>query len=381
MLHDLETGAPLRLARPSVPELERFAEELAAVWDSGRLSNFGAAAERFERCCAAYTGLPHVLATSNCDVGLTLALRALGLEPGARVLVPSFSFASTLHAVLWNGLEPHFVDVDPGTWCLTAETCRAAAAEPFAAIVGTHAFMAVCDVDGLEELAAGTGARLVFDAAQAFATWVGPAHAGAFGDASIFSFSPTKIATCGEGGLAAFRDPAAAERFALLRSYGSDEHYDSRLVGLNGKLSELHATLGCLTVPAVEDGVAARAALAERYRERLAEVPGVRLQAIQPGIRPTPTQLVVDLGRARPAVEAALAAAGVDTRRYFRPLHAMERFRGLPHEPLPVTERLGSELLALPLYGDLPAAAVDGVCDVIERAIGAQAPAPHRFDG
>jgi dTDP-4-amino-4,6-dideoxygalactose transaminase len=105
------------------------------------------------------------------------------------------------------------------------------------------------------------------------------------------------------------------------------------------------------------------------------------MQAAQPGVRPTPTQLVVDLGAARDAVEAALAADGVDTRRYFRPLHAMERFRGLPGEPLPVTERLGRALLALPLHGELPVAAVDRVCNVIEGALRAQSPAPHRFDG
>jgi dTDP-4-amino-4,6-dideoxygalactose transaminase len=380
--HDLEVGAARRLARPSLPELERYLEEIGAVWESGTLSNFAAAAERFELSCAEYTSLANVRAVSSCDIGLTLALRALGLEAGARVLVPSFSFASTLHAVLWNGLEPHFVDVDPDTWCITADSCREAAAEPVHAIVGTHAFMAVCDLDGLERLAAETGAHLLFDAAQAFGTWVGDTHAGAFGDASVFSFSPTKIATCGEGGLAAFRDEAAAARFELLRSYGSDATYDSRFVGLNGKLSELHAALGCLTVPAVEDQVAARLETCERYRARLGDLPGLRLQGAQPAVRNTPTQFVVDLGGARPAVEAALAADGFDTRRYFRPLHAMDRFRDIPSEPLPVTERLGDALLALPLYTGLPDAEVERVCDVVESVLAAaQPPALQSFDG
>ena len=190
--------------------------------------------------------------------------------------------------------------------------------------------MGICDVAGLEALAAETGAALLFDAAQALASWVGARHVGAFGDASVFSFSPTKIATCGEGGLAAFRDAAAAERFELLRSYGSDDDYDSRFVGLNGKLSELHAALGCQTVPAIEDEVSFRLELADRYRERLAGVEGVALQSLVPGVRPTPTQLVADLGSRRGAVAETLAAAGIDTRRYFRPMHRMERFRDLP---------------------------------------------------
>jgi dTDP-4-amino-4,6-dideoxygalactose transaminase len=357
----------LRLAGPSLPPLDEYAEALGDIWDSGTLSNFGPMADRFEAECRAYTGLAHVRATSSCDVGLTLALRALGLEPRTRVLVPSFTFASTLHALLWNGLEPCFVDVDPDSWCLTAESC-AGAVDGAGAIVGTHAFMACCDVEGLDRLAAATGARLVFDAAQALASWVGVRHVGTFGDASVFSFSPTKIATCGEGGLAAFREPAAAERFALLRSYGSDDAYDSRFVGLNGKLSEVHAALGCLTVPAIEDEVAARLALVERYRERLADADGVRMQALASELRPTPTQLVVDLGARRDAVADALAAAGIVTRAYFRPLHAMERFRGLRAAPLPVTERLGTSLLALPLHRAMRERDVDRVCDAVLTA-------------
>jgi dTDP-4-amino-4,6-dideoxygalactose transaminase len=202
------------------------------------------------------------------------------------------------------------------------------------------------------------------------ASWVGPDHVGGFGDASVFSFSATKIATCGEGGLATFRDPAATERFTLLRGYGSDEEYDSRHVGLNGKLSELHAALGCLTVPGIEDEVAARLALLARYRERLGEHPGVRLQAVAPGLRPTPTQFVADFGARRDEVAGALAGQGIETRAYFRPMHAMERFRALPAAPLPVTERLGAALLALPLHRALDAGDVDRVCDAVEDVLG-----------
>ena len=367
IFHDIATE-PLRLARPSLPALEDFAEALRGVWESGQLSNFGPMADRFEEHCRVYTGLDHVRAASSCDIGLTLAVRALGLEPGTRVLVPSFTFASTLHALLWNGLEPRFVDVDPGSWCLTAESC-AAAADGAGAIVGTHAFMAICDVEGLETLAAATGAVLLFDAAQALASWIGGRHVGGFGDASVFSFSPTKVATCGEGGLAAFRDVAAAERFELLRSYGSDDDYDSRFIGLNGKLSELHATLGCLTVPAIEDEVETRLELVGCYRERLAGVEGVRLQSLAPGLRPTPTQFVVDLGARRDAVAETLASGGIATRPYFRPMHRMERFRDLSATALPVTDRLGASLLALPLHRAMGPGDVDRVCDVVERAL------------
>jgi dTDP-4-amino-4,6-dideoxygalactose transaminase len=356
----------LRLSRPSLPSLTAYTELLEATWDDGWLSNFGPHGRRFENACAGYTGLPHVRAVANCDIGLTLAVRALEIPPGARVVVPSFTFPSTLHALLWNGLEPCFADVDRDTWCLTAESAAPAVDATTRAIVGTHSFMSVCDVHGLERLARDVGAVLLFDAAQAFASWVGARHVGSYGDASVFSFSPTKIATCGEGGLAAFRDPAGAERFKSLRSYGST---DRALVGLNGRLSELHAALGCLAVDAVEEEVAPRARLVDRYRERLESLPELRFQAWPSEVRPTPTLLVADFGSLRAPVAAALAAEGVETRRYFTPLHAQSGFAGIAAAPLPVTERLGEGVLALPLHGRLREADVDRVCDTVARTM------------
>jgi dTDP-4-amino-4,6-dideoxygalactose transaminase len=350
----------LRVARPALPELDDLRDALAETWETGVVSNFGPAARRLEAICREYTGLAHVHAVSSADIGLTLALAALQLPRGARVVVPSFTFPSTLHAVLWNGLRPVFADVDPRTWCLTAESA-APALDGAAGIVGTHAFMATCDVHGL----ALTGAPVVYDAAQAYATWIGDAHAGAFGAASVFSFSATKVVTAGEGGLATFRDPHAAARFARLRVYGMERDYSVMAPGLNGKLSELHAALGCLTLPRTEELVAAGTELAARYRERLAGVDGTALQRIPAGVRPTPTQMVVDVGERRDAAAAALARHGIETRTYFRPLHAMAPFAELERAPLPVTERLGRSLLTLPLHAGMGALDVDRVCAVL----------------
>jgi len=360
---DPATAAPLRVAGPALPPLAEYADRLSGAWDRAHLSNFGPEASAFEAACAEYGGLREPLAVANCDLGLALALRALELPAGAEVVLPSFTFASTLHAVLWNGLAPRFADVDPATWCLTAATAQAAVTPRTAAIAGTHAFRSACDVAGLEALAAHTGAKLVFDAAQAFASWHGDRHAGTFGDASVFSFSATKIATAGEGGLAVFRDPAAAERFRLLRAYGSDRDYDSLQIGLNAKLSELHAVLGCLTVARVEDEVTAREALVARYRERLAGA--VTLQEVPAGVRATPTQFVVLVRGSRDAVAETLRADGIETRPYFRPLHAMPRFAGLSRAPLGVTEALGARSLALPLHSAMGAEDVDRVCDAL----------------
>jgi dTDP-4-amino-4,6-dideoxygalactose transaminase len=367
---DVSEDSAGRVAWPALPDLDAYRQALEAVWEDGWVSNFGPAARRLEALCAAYTGLGLVRSVSNADTGLILAIAALELPPGAPVLVPSFTFPSTLHAVLWNGLEPVFADVDPRSWCLTAESVAPALDRRPRAIVGTHAFLACCDVAGLEAVAASAGAALVFDAAQAFASWIGDTHVGAFGDASVFSFSATKVVTSAEGGLAAFRSPAVADRFERLRSYGMGADDEVGAPGLNGKLSELHATLGCLTVPDVEAEVEARGELVHRYRARLEGRRGVRMQRLAGDLRPTPTQLVVDLGDRRDAAARALAARGIATRTYFRPLHEMPRYARLAAAPLPVTERLGRSLLTLPLHARLTAGAVDRVCDVVVAVTG-----------
>ncbi|MDX6692312.1 MAG: hypothetical protein QOG15_3769 [Solirubrobacteraceae bacterium] len=370
----MTTPPRIPLLRPSLPALEDYAAQLESVWQTRMLSNFAGQAARFEELCRSYGGWEHAAAAANCDLALTLAIGALELPQGATVLLPSFTFNSTLHAALWNGLQPRFVDVDAATFCLSPDALGEALETHDARLVlATHIFGAACDVGALEELARGAGAALVFDAAHAFATFVDGRHVGTFGDASTFSFSGTKLVTMGEGAVAAFTDEAVAERFRYLRAYGFRGDYESRYVGLNAKLSELHAALGTLTVPRAEEAVAARAALVARYQERLADVPGVRFQATGAGVRSSCTYLGIDAGTARDALAVHLDAANIETKPYFRPLHEMALFGSLPAQPLPVTERLGRSTLCLPLYTDLPVGDVERVCDEIERFETAQA--------
>jgi dTDP-4-amino-4,6-dideoxygalactose transaminase len=228
------------------------------------LSNFSTQCERFEALVGEHMGACHALAVSSGDVGLTLAVAALGVPAGSEAIVPSFTFNSTVHALLWNGLRPRFVDVEEGTYGLDPEAVGRALSERTGLVVGTHAFGVPCDVRALEALAHDHGVPLLLDAAQAIATTLDGRHVSRWGDASVFSFSGTKLVTSGEGGLAVFADEEAAERFLYLRGYGFRGDYMTRWVGLNGKLSELHAALGCLTFPGLGAEVAARLRLMDR---------------------------------------------------------------------------------------------------------------------
>ena len=359
----------IRVARPALPPLERFSEAMAAVWERRTLSNQGPFAEAFEHGFAEYSGGGRVLCAANADAALTLVLRALALPEGSRALVPSLAFPSSVHALEWNGLQPYFVDVDAGDWCVHPEQLEGRL-DDVSVIVATHLFGVACDVVGLERVAERHGVSLVFDAAQAAATWVGDRHVTDFGDASVVSFSGTKIVTGAEGAIATLRSDEAADRFARLRAYGMDADGISRERGLNAKLSELNAALACLTMEDLDVQVVRRERLVELYRDRLAEVDGVSWQASSPLSRRTPTFLVVAFDEGRDRVRAALAGRGIESRPYFPPLHAMPRFADAPAAPLPVTERLGRSLLALPLYAELEPEVVEEVCDVVASTLG-----------
>jgi dTDP-4-amino-4,6-dideoxygalactose transaminase len=349
-----QTARQIPLVRPRLPALAEYSAALERVWASQMLSNFASEAQQFEKMARAYIDHPNALAVSSCDVGLTLAVAALELPYEGEVILPSFTFNSTINCVLWNRLRPRFVDVDPLTFCLDPSAVEDSIGPTTALILGTHVFGMACDVGRLAAVSSAHGVPLLFDAAQAFATFVDDQHVSRFGDASVFSFSGTKIVTSGEGGLATFAEKTHADQFSYLRAYGFKDDYISRYVGLNGKLSEIHAALGCLNMAKIEDEVTARARIVASYRELLSDVP-VRFQQSYGATRSSQTYFAVVVEHSRDELMRYLESEGVETKPYFRPLHTMPKLREYGGSPLPVTDQLGRTVLCLPLYSGLGA--------------------------
>ena len=360
------------ITRPWLPPLEDYVRLLEGVWSSRMLSNFGALATALEAMTGAYLGVPVALAAASGDIALTLAVRALDLPAGSRVIVPSFTFNSTVNAILWNGHRPVFADIDPTT--LTVDPVDVAAhLDGAAAIVATHVFGNPADVDALGALGRSGGVRILYDAAHGYGSRHGRRAIGTFGDGEVFSLSGTKPVTSGEGGLFTTADEDVAERFRYLRGYGFLNDYESRLVGLNGKMSELHAALGLLTMARIETALAVRAVHLDAYRARLGAHPGVTFQAVVAGDRSTTKDIAVLFAdrATRDGVEAALTAARVQTKRYFRPCHTMSAYRVHADRPLPATEWVYERILCLPLYEDLAEADRELVIDIVERTLDA----------
>jgi dTDP-4-amino-4,6-dideoxygalactose transaminase len=362
------------ITRPALPPLADYVALLEKMWATRMLSNFAEYATALEGMAAAYLGAEFVLSVSSGDVALVLALKALQLPPKTPVLVPSFTFNSTVNAILWNDLTPVFIDIDPQTFNLDPVDA-AAHAQGAGAILATHVFGNPAEIDELALVASHVDARLVFDAAHGYGSLRQGRHVGTFGDAEVFSLSGTKPVTSAEGGFFATSNPELAERFRYLRAYGFQNDYHSRYVGLNGKLSELHAGLGLLTLARIEDALTARRRHVAHYLARLAVMPGVSFQRVSPEDRSTFKDFAVlfDTGEQRDLAEVALTGAEIQTKRYFRPCHTMDAYKTYSRRPLPITDSVYRRILCLPLFEDLADDQVDMICDIVEAVVSPRA--------
>jgi dTDP-4-amino-4,6-dideoxygalactose transaminase len=364
----------LPVSRPSLPELEEYVALLQDIWQSRMLSNFGKYAQLFERKAQGYLGNPFTRAVVNCDAGLILALAALEVPEGGECLVQAFTFNSTINAILWNRLRPGFVDIDPRTLNVDCDDLERRITPATRAIVVTHIFGSPLDIGRVMEIAARRELPVVVDAAHAYGAQYGGRPIGdpGLGNFQVFSWSGTKQLTSGEGGLIAAAGDAQARRIEYLRAYGFQNDYVSEWVGLNGKLSELHAALGCLTMDRVEEAVASRQATAGRYRDALGRVPGVRFQEHLPGARSTYKDFAILCPKHRDELAAHLDNQGIQSKKYFRPLHTMpafERFRS-PSDDLADTEAVAEAVLCLPMFNELRTGDVDRVCYAIRGFYG-----------
>jgi dTDP-4-amino-4,6-dideoxygalactose transaminase len=347
------------ICRPELPPLERYVELLRDIWDLHMLSNFGKYARLFEQRAQAQLGTPRVRAVASCDIGLVIALAALDLPAGGEAIVPSFTFNSTINAIVWNRLTPVFADIDPGRLTLDPAEVERLTGRGTAVVVGTHVFGNPCDHDALR--AAGPGIPIVYDAAHAFGTRYRGRAAGTLGDAEVFSFSGTKLVTSAEGGLVAVMRDDLVPRIEYLRAYGFQTDYESHVVGINGKISELNAALGALTIETVGAAVDRRQEIAARYRRGLSGLPGVGFQQVDERDRSTYKDFAILCDHGRDGLERRLAAAGIQTKRYFRPTHTMRAYRHFGGRPLPRTEDVADRILCLPIFNEISDAEVDEV--------------------
>ena len=361
----------LPLVRPQVGDPARVASDVEAILASGVLTN-GPYVRRFEDATAEYLGVRHSIAVSSCTAGLMLVLRALDVVGDA--LLPSFTFSATAHAVTWNGLRPVWVDIEADTLTLSVDAVERAIGVRTSLIVAVHVYGTPSRVEDLQAIADHYGVRLVYDAAHAFGSARRGMRIGVFGDAEVFSLSPTKVVVAAEGGLITTNDDLLAERCRIGRDYGNPGDYDCRFVGLNARMSELHAATALASLDGVDERLAERNRLAGLYREIFRDVDGVSFPKVSRSDQSTFKDLTVlidpdDFGLAADDVSVALADEGVETRRYYSPpVHLQKAYGGVPSDvDLRVTTWASERVLSLPLWVGMTDHDVEGVVQAFRR--------------
>ena len=357
-------GVPF--VRAPAPPLERVTELLEPSWARGMLTN-GPLVRELEERTAAVLGVDHVVAVSSCTTGLMLAIRALA--PAGDVVMPSFTFSASAHAVAWNAVEPRFVECDPATFQVDVDSVEAGS-EGIAAILATHVFGAPCSVEALAKLAADRGVPLLFDAAHGFGALRSGTPVSRFGDVSVFSMTPTKPLVAGEGGLVATMRADIADSVRMGRDYGNPGNYDTQFVGLNGRMSEMHAATALASLEQFPALQLVRDSIADRYTELLAGIAGVRTQVIGSGDVSTYKDFTIavdeSFGVDRDTLRRALSAEGVDTRCYFDPpVHRQTAYARPRLDSLPVTDQLASSVLSLPIYPALDLGTVERIVEIV----------------
>jgi dTDP-4-amino-4,6-dideoxygalactose transaminase len=367
---------PLHVGRPNVGDRGRLLARMSRMLDRNWLTNDGPFVQEFEQRVAEIAGVKHCIAMCNGTVALEIAIRAAALR--GEVIIPSYTFIATAHALQWQEITPVFCDIDRTTQCIDPNRVEELITPRTTGIIGVHLWGRPCEVERLAEIADRHKLTLLFDAAHAFACSRGGRMVGGFGLAEIFSFHATKFLNTFEGGAVVTNDDSLAEKMRLMKNFGFAGYDNVIYIGTNGKMTEVAAAMGLTNLESVESFIAANRSNYVEYRRGLAECPGLSLIEYDGRERCNYQYIVIDVeeaaaGLTRDQLVAVLQAENVLARRYFYPgCHRMEPYRSFfPHARflLPETESLARRILLLPTGTSIGSPQVTAICDLIRLAL------------
>jgi perosamine synthetase len=332
------TRARIPISGPSITEREvdLVTEAARTAW----FENANLYQDRFERAFAEYLGVHHAIALPSCTAGLHLSLAALGVGPGDEVVVPEITWIATAAPICYVGAKPVFADVDPETWCLSAESFARVLTPRTKAVIPVDLYGNLPDMAAIRKIADAHGIRVIEDAAEAIGSAQGGKRAGGLGDTGTFSFHGSKTMTTGEGGMVVTDDPRLFERMQILRDHGrrpGDVAFFNAEVGFKYKMTAFQAAIGLAQLARIDELVAAKRRRFALYKAALENVPYLTLNAEAPGTFNTYWMVTViwdeEIGVDKSEVMAALDARGIDTRPFFHPLSSLPAFRAAADRP------------------------------------------------
>lgn len=361
----------INVIKSSMPSFEEYAEAIRPLWDSVWLTNMGANHEELSKRLEAYLKVRNVSLFVNGHMALEMALQAMDLK--GEVITTPFTFASTTHAIVRNGLTPVFADIDPDTYTIDPEKIEELITECTCAIVPVHVYGSICDVGAIEAIAKKHNLKVIYDAAHAFAVEYKGKGIGSFGDASMFSFHATKVYHTIEGGAITTSDDELMDKLRKLKDFGIKDEEVVDGIGANAKMNEFCAVMGLCNLEHVDEEIDKRRKVVERYREHLEGIPGLKLLKSQADVKPNYAYfpVIVDenvFGSDRQVIIDALKEQDIHVRKYFYPLTSdMECYEGRFDSSLtPIAKQTAQRAITLPMSASLSLDDVDRICGIVK---------------
>ena len=359
------------VTQPYLPPLAEFIPYLEQIWNSKILTNAGPFHQQFENALCEYLGVPYISLFANGTLAIVTALQELRIT--GEVITTPYSFVATSHSLLWNGIKPVFVDVDPDTLNLDPRNIEVAITPQTTAILAVHCYGRPCDVKAIQQIADRYNLKVIYDAAHAFGTQTSHGSILNYGDLSVLSFHATKVYNTFEGGAIVSPSAKSKERIDYLKNFGFAGETTVIAPGINGKMSEINAAFGLLQLKHINDAIEARRHVDDRYRDGLKNARGIRCLRYA-GVRTPnyayfPILVEPEYPLSRDELNERLKTHGIVPRRYFYPLISeFPMYRGLPSANpagLPVATDASRRVLCLPIYPDLALDAVERIVDLI----------------
>lgn len=361
----------IMVTQASLPPFEEYVDELREIWDTHWLTNMGPKHEKLREALQQYLGVNRVDLFTNGHMAIEMTLQAMNLH--GEVITTPFTFASTTHAIVRNGLEPVFCDIDPVDFTIDVNKLESLITDRTSAILPVHVYGNICNVEEIDRISKKYDLKVIYDAAHAFGCTYKGIGIGNYGDASCFSFHATKVFNTIEGGAVTHNSHELWRRIYMLKNFGIRDAESVIGIGANAKMNEMCAAMGLCNLRRIQDDIEQRKRVVELYRERLLNIPGLQLNPIQENVETNYSYFPVVFdekvfGSSRNEVAKALEKENIFARKYFYPLtNTYDCYDGrFDVEKTPVARHISKRVLTLPLYPALENEDVERICNIIE---------------
>ena len=358
------------VTRSSMPPFEEYVEAIRPLWESHWITNMGCNHEELTRRLEEYLKVRRISLFTNGHMALELTLQALDLE--GEVITTPFTFASTTHAIVRNGLTPVFCDINETDYTIDSSKIEELITDKTCAIVPVHVYGTPCDVVRIEKIAKKHNLKVIYDAAHAFGVEIDGRGIGSYGDASMYSFHATKVYNTIEGGAIATEDEELITRLWRLKDFGIKDEEVIDGIGANAKMNEFCAIMGLCNLDHVNEEIEKRKAVFMRYTKKLEGIEGVTFLKSKENVKQNYAYfpIVIDekkYGITRDELKDEFAANNIGVRKYFYPLTSdMDCYNGrFDSSKTPVAKRISDRVLTLPMFAELEIEDVDRICDII----------------